>query len=79
MVSLELVEPGCFFRVNHCIVREHNEHGLVEACEPIVNCGIEVVWLFIVEEGQEHRVIEVVLQVSGVTEVSSGSNVVLDY
>ena len=48
LVSLELMEPGCFFGIDHSVIGEHNEHCLVETGESIVDSGIKVLRFLIV-------------------------------
>jgi len=77
-VSLQLPEPRRFLRVYHCVLVEHHEQCSVQAREVVLQCSVGAVFFLAVQVGQEHRELEVVGDVSGVSEVPGGAYPVLD-
>eukprot|EP00345_Euplotes_harpa_P015940 CAMPEP_0168354936 /NCGR_PEP_ID=MMETSP0213-20121227/24215_1 /TAXON_ID=151035 /ORGANISM="Euplotes harpa, Strain FSP1.4" /LENGTH=147 /DNA_ID=CAMNT_0008366977 /DNA_START=185 /DNA_END=628 /DNA_ORIENTATION=+ len=74
-VSLQLVEPRGLSRIDHRVLREHSEEDLVQPGEPVVCVLVECV--FVVQSGQEDRVLLVVADVIRISEISSRPDVVL--
>merc|ERR1719469_949138 len=78
-IGVELLEPLGLLGVDHGVLGEHHEESTVKSGEFGLASGVVcIVSLLVVQVGEEDGSSEVLLVVSDVTEVASGSNQVLD-
>ncbi len=77
-IGLKFVKPRSLFGIDHCVIGEHDQKGAGESGKTVVDGSGTVFSLLVVEVRQEHRVLEIVVEVAGVTEVACGANIVLN-
>ena len=80
-IRVELLEPLGLLRIHHSVLSEHHEHSAVESSELGLSGFLDISLLslfLIVEVRKEDASIHVLLLMPDVTEVSSGSDHVLD-